>query len=202
MWPSNRCRRLLLKVLLSEGLPGTGLQILLEGCGLSLVCESVVGDDLPRAVFGRMGRLTGVVGCQSRFHIPGEANVVLVGVGDALEEVDEFHRTPLTVGSRTLRCGRGGVGDGLSLGGSSAVASSGVRRRLWTALAGVADTIKALGGSASALKALNPFGVGVVGLAPHLRKTPTFATLRWAATVDNLRNPPALTACYASSYGG
>jgi hypothetical protein len=51
----------------------------------------MVGDDLPGAVLGGVGGLTCVVGGQPRFYVSGEADVVLVGVGDALEVVDKFH---------------------------------------------------------------------------------------------------------------
>jgi hypothetical protein len=71
--------------------PRTRLEIYLKVSGYFFINKSMVGNNFPGAIFGGMGGLTGVVRGKSRINICGQANVSLLRVGNALDEINEFH---------------------------------------------------------------------------------------------------------------
>lgn len=78
-------------MLVAEGTAGTGFQVVFKGCGLGFVYKGVIGNDLPGTILGGMGGLTGVVTGKPLVEVRGQADIVLLRVGDALNEVDVFH---------------------------------------------------------------------------------------------------------------
>ena len=65
-----------------------GFQILLEGQRFMLVGKSAVPDELPRFEFGGMCGFAGVVFGQSSFQVRCGANVILVRIVKAADDVD------------------------------------------------------------------------------------------------------------------
>jgi len=77
-----------------EGAAGAGLQVLLEANGVGGICELDGGAQSPGTMLQGMHRLSGIVFMQPAGYVGGDANVVSIRIGDALEDVDEtagFH---------------------------------------------------------------------------------------------------------------
>src|SRR5438132_8796553 len=60
-----------------ERVTGTGFQVALESFSLSRIRKRDIGHQLPGNVFGRVGRLSGVVVCETLLQVGGNADIAL-----------------------------------------------------------------------------------------------------------------------------
>jgi hypothetical protein len=58
------------------------------------VREREIGDEAPRFIFGRVERLAGVVLLHPGAEVVGQADIVLIRVGNTFEQVDVFQAAP------------------------------------------------------------------------------------------------------------
>ena len=70
---------------------GSSLQIFFEREGLGWIRECNAGHQFPRFILARVFGTTVVVMFYSFVDIVGDADVALIGVGDAADQVDVFH---------------------------------------------------------------------------------------------------------------
>ena len=82
------------KMPIDESSSRTGFQILLKGRSFGIFLEAHSHNYFPRTKLGCVGRTAGIVIIEPFLQIICEANVALVGKGDASEKVDVFHLLP------------------------------------------------------------------------------------------------------------
>jgi len=79
------------KPLFGESFSGTRFEVALEIERTLFFGEGEVGNEMPGFVFCRMYGLPGVVGFQAGTEVFGKADVMLIGMGFALDEVNVIH---------------------------------------------------------------------------------------------------------------
>ncbi len=79
---------------------------MLELLGSALFCKSMIADQLPWFVSGRVHRTAGIVDCDAFLQIRGETNISLFGKRLAPNEIDVKHLARLE--PVLLRQGYGG----------------------------------------------------------------------------------------------
>src|SRR3954447_3689796 len=91
-------------MLVGEGAAPAALELAREGGGRLGAFENMVGEQAPRFVLGRVGRLAGVVRLQPRSDVITEPGVELVRMLNALQDIDIAHGRPSPLPDLRLAC--------------------------------------------------------------------------------------------------
>src|SRR6185312_7494416 len=88
-----------------KGVTGTGFQIALESLGLSLIRKSDAGHQLPRSIFRRVRRLSGMVLRKPLLQVVRSTDIALADNRFALQQIDIAHPgSPPTPRLRRASC--------------------------------------------------------------------------------------------------